>query len=234
MTRQNTTIARFISRKNLRTAVLWAVALGIYVLSKTIGVVKAYPTAASRQQLVASLGSNKGLEVLVGPPVHLETTGGYITWNCLLIMTLIGSIWAILQVTKLLRGEEENGRWELFLSSPTTARRATLNVLGGLFANLLIFYVVLSAIVISVGKYKGVNVAPSAALFFSLVVTSGIALFTLIGAWTSQIMPSRGRAAGLASAIFAVAFLLRGVGDVTNAHWLLDASPIGWLKKPDR
>ena len=41
-----------------------------------------------------------------------------------MILSVIGGVWALLTATRLLRGEEEEGRWELLLTGQTTRLRA--------------------------------------------------------------------------------------------------------------
>jgi ABC-2 type transport system permease protein len=44
-------------------------------------------------------------------------------------------------------------------------------------------------------------------------------------------MPTRSRAAGITGVILGGLFLLRAIGDVTTAHWLLNVTPLGWVEK---
>jgi len=224
-------LSRFVFRRSLKPAVAWAVALGIYVASKSEGLIKAYPTLASRLKLAHSFSSNSSLEVLVGPAHHLETVAGYVNWNCLQISVLVGAIWIILKSSTWLRGDEENGRSELILSSPTTIPQATRNILIGLLGSLTLFFVVLGAITAAIGSSKSISIGVSAAYFYSLCITLCIAVFMALSALCSQIMPTRARAAGLAASLFGLSYILRAVGDITSAHWVLDITPLGWVEK---
>ena len=47
---------------------------------------------------------------------------------------LLGAVWGLLTSTRLLRGEEDGGRWELLLAGRTTRRRAAAQALAGLGA----------------------------------------------------------------------------------------------------
>ena len=58
-------------------------------------------------------------------------------YKCYVFLTTIGAIWAILASTRLLRGEEDAGRWQLVLAGttrPASATTATLVALGGAVA----------------------------------------------------------------------------------------------------
>jgi ABC-2 type transport system permease protein len=226
-----TVIARFVARRTGRGAVLWALVFGVYLASKAIGFVDLYPTAAARQKIAETFSSNVGIELLLGKAPHAATTAAYAAWNTGGIMVIIGAIWALLLATKYFRGEEDAGRQEIFLSGQTTARRAAINIFAGLTVSLSVFYVVMAVLFMAVGRSHGVDFSTGAALFFALTVIVGITLFMMIGALASQLMPTRSRAASLTAVILGVSFLLRALGDVTSAHWLLNITPLGWIEK---
>ena len=226
-----TVIARFVARRNLRSATLWALVFGGYLASKAIGFADTYPTLAGREKAVALFTNNVGIKMILGPIRHADSVGGYAAWNTFGAMVIIGSIWAMLLATKTFRGEEDAGRWELLASGQTTARRAAANALAGLVACLGLFYVVCAATFSLVGRTHSVNFNVGAALFFALSVVVGVGIFMVIGALASQILPTRSRAASVTATIFGVCFLLRGIADITSAHWLLNITPLGWVEK---
>jgi ABC-2 type transport system permease protein len=226
-----TVIARFVARRTMRGAALWALAFGTIVASKSIGYASAYPTVAARTKVAASFAQNIGLEAILGVPRHIEIVASGAAWNTMGAMALIGSIWAFLLATKTFRGEEDAGRWELLLTGQTTPSRAAANALGGLAASLIVLYVIIAGVFIAIGSYHTVNFGVRAALFFALSAISGAAMFMTIGALASQLMSTRSRAAGLSAAVFGICFLLRAMADTTGAHWLLYITPLGWIEK---
>jgi ABC-2 type transport system permease protein len=182
-------------------------------------------------RVAVTLGSNVGVEALLGVAHRIETVGGYATWNFLCLVTAVGAIWAILLTTKNLRGEEDNGRWELFLAGQTTARRATMNACWGLMAGLVTFFVCMALSASVIAHIHGAHMTMAASLFFAVALTCGAAEFMAVAALASQLMPVRARASELAAAIFGVFYLMRLVADTTSAHWLLDISPLGWIER---
>lgn len=226
-----TVIARFVARRTLKNALVWAFIFGVYTASKVIGYTKAYPTLADRLSFAHSLGANTGMAALLGTPHNLGTISGYANWNTLGILTLIGGIWALLLATKYFRGEEEAGRTELLLTGQTTARQAAISTLGGLYTSLALFYVIVAILFIAIGKDRSVGYDIQNALFFALAVLLSAAVFMAVGAFTSQLMPTRTRATTIAAAVFAVCFMLRAVADSTSQHWLLNVTPLGWIEK---
>jgi len=132
--------------------------------------------------------------------------------------------------TKYFRGEEDTGRWELLLAGQTTARKAAFNNLCGLMTSFTAFFAVISTIFILLGRSKGLDFTLSSCLFFGLSIVLGILMFLLVGALSSQLMPTRSRASFVASIILAISFVLRVIGDITSFHWFLDISPLGWVE----
>lgn len=207
------------------------VVLALYMISKASSYLKAFPTEIARQKLAESLGANVGIEALLGVAHRIDTVSGYVTWNFLCLTAAAGAIWALLVATKTFRGEEDSGRWELFLAGQTTARKAAINTLAGLGSGLIIVYVLIALGVLGIGKIHGVNFSTGASLFFALALTAGAAEFIAVGALASQLMPVRSRAVGLSTIIFGVFYMIRLTADTTSAHWLLNVSPLGWIEQ---
>jgi len=226
-----TVIMRFVARRTLKSATFLALAFAVVVASKVVGYVQVYPTAKDQVAAAAALANNAGVKVLYGTPHHLETVAGFAVWYALTMGVLLGSVWAWLVATRQLRGEETAGRWELLLAGQTTRRRAAAGALGGLAVSLMVFYAIAAITLTAIGSIHQVNYAPGPALFFALAAVSAAVMFMAIGALASQLMPTRARAAGLAAAVFGVSFAVRAAGDVTNAHWLLNVTPLGWVEQ---
>ncbi len=226
-----TVIGRFVIRNSIKSAALWALVFGIYVASKAGGYALAYPTIASRTKFAASFANNIGFNAILGTPHDIGTVGGLTVWNCLLVIVIIGAIWAFLKATKTLRGEENAGRWELLLSGQTTAKTACINALAGLSVSLIIMYLVMAVTFVIIGKVHSIGFSVSASLFFALASVSGAAIFMAIGAFMAELFPTRSRAAGYSAAIFGASFLVRAAADSTHAHWLLNITPLGWIEK---
>ncbi len=226
-----TVIGRFVARHTIRSATFVALAFSVFVVSKTVGYADAYPTAHDRLVTSALYTNNVGLIALYGAPHHIETVSGFAVWYGLCIGVLLGSIWAYLTATKVFRGEETAGRWELLLTGQTTASQAASNALAGLGLSLALFYAIAAVTLIGIGKMHNINFAAGPALFFALAAVAGAVIFMAVGAFASQLMPTRARAAGLATAIFGMSYLLRAAGDITSAHWLLNITPLGWIEK---
>jgi ABC-2 type transport system permease protein len=224
-------ITLFSFRRIRRGAIILGIVFGIASVSQTTGLVKAYPTPEARDQLVTSLKSNVGLRILFGSSEHLDSTvRSYANWRILGILTVIGSIWATLVTTRLLRGEEETERWELLLSSPVTARQATRRTVFGIWGGVLIAIILAGLALTAAGSASDVAIGPGAAFLFTLTLVSGALMFTAVASLTSQLASTRSRAAMMASAFLGFSFLVRAIANTTeSAHWLRNINPLSWI-----
>lgn len=228
----STVIGRFVAKGAARSASILGFYFSVFAIASAWAFATTYKTAASRATLVASFGSNAGLNALFGKARGLDTVGGFTEWRSLMIVSIIGAIWGMAVATKRFRGEETDGRTELFLAGQTTPRQAAANILAGLAAGALIIFVFVSAATMIVGGMKEVGFTAGESIFYGLANTLAVLEFLAVGALASQIAPTRRRAVGISAAVFGIFYLMRGVGDsVASLHWLVNASPIGWIEK---
>ncbi|MFF7643937.1 ABC transporter permease subunit [Streptomyces canus] len=189
-----------------------------------------YPTPADRARLVASTASNLGMQALFGPVHHIDTVGGYVAWHGIGILGLIGAFWGLLTATRLLRGEEDAGRWELLLAGQTTRARAALGALGGLGIALAVLWAVTAATAFAVGRTADPAFSAGASMFLALATVTPAALFLAVGALCGQLAGSRRQAAWLAAAVFGVAYAIRIVAYTgSTLRWIRWASPLAWV-----
>jgi len=225
-------LARFVARRTARSAILWGVVFGLYVIATTVGFIDLAPTSAGRQPFLAALAGNTGLKAMYGVPHRIDTVGGFVTWRAAGVVSLIGALWGLMVATRVTRGEEAAGRWEPFLAGRTTHRRAAAQALAGLAGALLLMLAIATAATIAVGTRSDVGFGLGPSLLFALAITAGAAEFIVVGTLAAQIMPIRARAASLAAGVFGVAFLLRAVADIApQAHWLGYLSPLEWVEQ---
>ncbi|HUK73693.1 MAG TPA: hypothetical protein VLW50_33945 [Streptosporangiaceae bacterium] len=226
------TVGRFVARHTMRAGALWGVAFGLYVYATALGFDTVASTVAKRDRLLNALARNTGLKALLGDTHRITTRAGFVDWRVIGVAAMVGAVWGLLTATKTLRGEEAAGRWELFLAGRTTARRATGNALAGLGTGVLAMYVLTALFTAVAGTRHNIGISPGRSLFFAVAVVAGAAEFVAIGALASEVMPTRARAAGLAAAVFGLAFMLRALGDsASSAHWLVYVSPLGWVEQ---
>jgi ABC-2 type transport system permease protein len=203
---------------------------GVYVVASDLGFATTYPTVAQRTKLAVSL-ANPGIAALLGPARHIDTVAGFTSWRTMAVLTVVGAIWGLFLATRLLRGEEDAGRWELYLSGPTTRARAAVQALVGLGSGLAALWTVTAVLTVASAASPKVGFSVSASLYFATCLVAGAAMFIAIGALAAQVAANRRQASGVGAALLGGAFLVRMVADSTSGlAWLRWASPLGWTE----
>jgi polyether ionophore transport system permease protein len=223
--------ARVTARRAMRGALIWGSVFGLTAWLEFSQFSKEYPTAAARAMLVKTMGSNAGLQAIFGPSPQIDTAGGYMVAHSVGVFgIIIGAVWGLLVGTRLLRGEEGAGRWEVLLVGPTTRLRATVGAVAGLGIGLLTLWAVTAASYIAIGASPGAHFPVSASLFAATATVAPAAIFLAVGALCSQLAATRRQAAGMAAAVFGIAYLMRVVAySSTTLRWLRWGSPLGWV-----
>lgn len=230
--RPGAVIAGVTARKALRSGVLWGYVFGIYVASSAFGYAGTYKTAAARERFAAAFGSNIAINALIGPARDIQTVAGFTVWRSLGVLSIVGAVWGLLAATRLLRGEEDAGRWELLLVGQTTRRRAAAQAIAGLGAGLVVLWGLTTVITIIVGQSSKVDIPPSPSLFLALALVAPAAVFLAVGALSSQLAATRRQAAGYAAAFLGASYALRMVADSgTGLEWLRWLTPLGWVEE---
>ena len=227
-----TVVARRTARRSLRSAVLWGYVFGITVASSAYSYTTIYKTAAERQRLDAVFGANRAVAALFGPAVHLDTVPGFTAYKSSMAVMIIGAVWGLMHSTRLLRGEEDAGRWDLLVSGETTLRQAVLQALSGFAAAAALVWAITFVITAAVGQASSVRISVSSSLYMSAAMVSSAVIFLAVGALTSQLAASRRRASSYAGVVLGLSYGLRMVGDaVPGLHWLVWTSPLGWVEE---
>lgn len=189
-----------------------------------------YPDQASQQQFAASLKSAPALGLLYGDSDELNYGAtGYVAYRVGSFMSFVVAIWALMTVTKLLRGNEEDGRWEVVRAGATRAGTATVQVAAGFFLAYLLAFGISLAATLALGAVPAVKTAPDTALLINLVIFAPGILFAGIGVLVSQLAATRRRALLYGLTPLAAAYVARGIGNTDpGREWLLHWTPFGW------
>lgn len=222
-------VTRVTARRCLRPAMIWGAGLGLYVGIQAATYASTYKTPAQRAKLASTIS---GMQALVGPGRHLDTVAGYTAWKCLMAVSLVAAIWGALTSTRLLRGEEDSGRWEVLLSGRTTPGGATAQVAASFGAAIAGMLVSMAVVVAVFGRAASVHIGASAAIFFSCAVVASSAMFLSVGMLTSQLAANRRQASLYAAAVLGASFILRLLADtISGVSWMGWLSPLGWLER---
>jgi ABC-2 type transport system permease protein len=227
-----TVIAHLMTRKAVRSGVLWGYIFGIVVASSALSYVSIYKTQADRHRLEVAFGSNNATSALFGPATRLQTVAGFTVFKASMTLIILGAVWGLLTSTRLLRGEEDSGRWELLLAGQTTPRRATGQVIVGLGTGVGALWALTALITIAAGDSSKVHIAAGPAMFLALALVSSAVMFLAVGTLTSQLAATRRQAAAYGAGVLGVSYAVRMVADSgVGLHSLRWASPLGWVEE---
>ncbi|MDA8287192.1 MAG: hypothetical protein M0014_01865 [Actinomycetota bacterium] len=227
-----TVVAAFHARKAVRSGMLWGCIFGVAIASSEITYGRIYKTAAQRDALAVSYGTSKAMSALFGPAPRLQTVSGFTDFKISMTLMILGAVWGLLTSTRLLRGEEDGKRWDLFLCGQTTRRGATAQAIGALGAGLLTLWTITAIITVLSGLESSVGIGAGPSLYFSVAMVATSAMFLAVGAVTSQLGATRRQAASFAAVFLGISYGVRLVADAgVGLHGLIWASPLGWVEE---
>lgn len=175
-----------------------------------------------------ALAQNPAIRTLFGPPVALDDPGGFTVWRLGTVLAVLVGIWAALAATRVTRGEEEAGRWDLLL-----AGRLRLAVLIRAHVVVLLGAAVLPGLAAALGLLLSGTDATGSLLFGTMIASTGMTGVAL-GVLGAQLLAERRAASGLAVAVLLGMLLMRMVGDGVPALAFLQwASPFGLLGRAE-
>ncbi len=175
---------------------------------------------------LAPLLRSPAIAALYGRPYGVNTAGGFMQWKIGMYLALAVTIWSALVATRLTRAAEDDGSWDLLVSSRVTHGRATRSAA-----------MILAALAAGVGTTATITLVVAghgdvSSVFYGL----DLALVTMVtaaaGLVCAQVVAPRRRASSWAVSIVGGAFVLRMVADgVTRWSWLRWATPFGWYEE---
>ena len=219
------------AKRACRPGVLWGYVFGATIAATVYTYPKTFPTVASREAL-AAFSTNAAWAALFGPLFRLDTAAGYTAYKTGMFVTILGAIWGLLIATKLTRGEEDGGRWELYLAGRTTRGRAALQAAAGLGAGIVALWVPTALLAAVGGAFSTTDVSVRALVYFATAVVSAAAIFMGIGLLAAQLAPTRHDANIAGAAVLAGSYLIRMMADSDSSlSWLRWLSPLGWTEE---
>jgi ABC-2 type transport system permease protein len=229
---QGSVVAGLTARAAGRSGAVWGAVFGVTVASSAISYTTLYTSEAQRRALAAAYGANHATSALFGPAPGLDTVAGFTSFKVSMTLMILGAVWGLLTATRLLRGEEDDGRWELLLAGRTTPRRAAAQAMAGLGAGVVVLWALTAAGTLLVGRDAKVAIAPGPACSFALAMVATAAMFVAVGGVTSQLAGTRRQAAAWAATALGVAYAVRLVADAgVGLHGLIWLSPLGWVEE---
>ena len=225
-------VAGLTARAASRSGAVWGAVFGIAVAASAVSYTTLYTSETQRRALAAAYGANHATTALFGPAPELDTVAGFTAFKVSMSLMVLGAVWGLLTTTRLLRGEEDEGRWELLLAGRTTMRRATVRALAGLGVGVVVLWTLTAAGTVLAGRDAKVAIAPGPACFFALAMVATAAMFVGVGGVTSQLAGTRRQAAAWAATALGIAYAVRLVADAgVGLHGLIWLSPLGWVEE---
>jgi len=225
-------IAVTAARRAIRPGVGWGLVFGAMIATTMAAYRSTFPTPESRANLVRSFQGNPAFEAIFGITRRMDTVAGYTAYKTLFTLIVLAAIWGLFISTRLLRGEEDAGRWELLLAGRTTRGGAARQVVTGLAAGLAALWLPTALLAAAGGRPDTVGIDLTASLFYATAVVAAAAMFMAVGVLASQLAATRHDANLAGAGVLAAAYLIRMAADSDpGLGWLRWASPIGWIEE---
>jgi ABC-2 type transport system permease protein len=224
-------LVRFILRRDRLRLGVWTASMVLFYAYFTAALDTVFADQAARQGRAAVMETPAGI-VMAGPGYGLDdyTTGAAMANEGITWVVLALAILSILLVVRHTRAEEESGRSELVRAAavgrhaPAVAAVITLLVVNAVIA-------LLSALAMT-GVSEGELDLTNA---LAMTVGSGLSalVFGAVAVVMCQITEHARAATGASLAVFAVAFVVRAIGDMQQQggsalSWF---SPIAWAQQ---
>ena len=191
------------------------------LVTATYAQVMADPAAAGS---LRALAGNPAIRTLFGAPIGLDTAGGFTVWRVGTVIAVLLGVWSILAVTRITRGEEDAGRWDVLLSGRLTTPAALARHAAAVMAVAAATATAITAVLLLSGT------EPTGAMLHGAGTGLLGVFYAAVAALTCQVFAARPAATGAAVAVLGAGLLARMIGDgVTALAWLHGLSPFGLL-----
>jgi ABC-2 type transport system permease protein len=222
-------LRRFGFHQTLKGALILGVLCGLMMGAQGAAYAAAYPDQHSRDAFVTSLESVPAIGFMAGEIRDAATPASYSIYKSIALTTLIAAVWGLLTTTRLLRGQEEDGRLEPILAGRTTKVYASIQILIGYSYSLALAFAITWVAIGVLGLDPQVNLSFGNAGLLTLGVFMPAVFFASLGILTSQLALTRGRAMAYGLGLLLLLFTVRGAGNsVTDWNSLKNFTPFGW------
>lgn len=179
-------------------------------------------TAPGGAGALAALAGNPAIRTLFGEPVALDSAGGFTVWRTGTALAVLIGVWSALTAVRVLRGEEDTGRWELLMGGRVPVAAVVARHLAVIACAALAAGAAVTVALLATGTTTAGAVTHGLSLALIGVFAAGV------GGVAAQLLPTRAAAAGAAVGVIVAGLLARMVGDGVGAlEWLRWLSPFG-------
>lgn len=227
-------LLRFMLRRDRLRLPLWVgglVLLTVY-FSFALGIVLTEESLVGMAELASAPvtalvgGPGYGFDAITVPRFLAGLYGTY--------LMLGATFMSMTTVVRHTRAEEQHGRAELILAD-VVGRHAPLTAALILTVGMNLLMAVLMTGVLLIAPLEPAPGLASTVLFTVSIAAVGV-VFAGVAAVTAQLSPYARTCTGIAGVVLAVAFIVRGLGDMSRVQdgrveWLSWFSPIGWSQQ---
>lgn len=225
-------LRRFGFRQTIKGAILIGILAGGMAILQAFAYQATFPTKSDRDHFAASLQTAPALGIIYGEANNIQSPAGYMVYRTGPFLSLIVAIWGIVVTTKLLRGQEEDGRLELISAGVTTRFKTTLHLLLGFAGSIIVAFLIAAAIICTTRLSPDISLSFSRCALIALATFSPGIILAGLGVVVSQLFASRRRALLWCLAIAIGLFALRSIGNVaSDLYWLKNITPFGWADR---
>jgi ABC-2 type transport system permease protein len=229
-------------RDSRRSTLIVGVAIGILLIIVAAGIISQFSTAEAREEIGNIVDAVPPImQGLAGPPVNVETLGGYIQYKYGGFLPLVTGLWLILVLSATLAGESSRGSLDFLLAEPISRRRVAWEKILGhvvMLALAMVLVGIATALAGSFATLPGDEISVGAAFSFAawlglMALAAGSVAFVLAP------FVGRGSAAGLAGAVMLGGFLINGYqgaipelapfANLTWFGWTVDHIPLAGM-----
>lgn len=202
---------------------------GAVIVASICGVMSAM--FAGQYRTITGLIDDSGLramagnpieKILLGPPLALDDAGSFTVWRTSTAVMVLASVWIMLATTRITRGEEDAGRWDLLLAGRLRIADVVIGSLTALVASATLIGVTVAVALIAA------RTEPAGAVIHSVGITGVTLSFATTALLAAQVAPGRSSATGLTVAALGVGLAMRMIADSSHQlAWLAWATPFG-------
>lgn len=219
-------LTRFALRRDRVLSPAWIAAFVLITASSASATMALYPDAGSRISAAAAINEVPVALAMYGRIWDPTSLGALSMFKLTGFGAVMIGIYAIMQMVRHTRSDEEHGRTELLLAAPVGAWAPLAS------ASIAVAVPLVSIAVLCAIGLTAVGLPTSGAWAFGLMwLTTGLA-FAGIGAACAQVTTTGRLSNTLAVCVLAAAYLVRAIGDVVGGTdgpaWWSWVSPLTW------
>lgn len=218
------TMLSILARIQLRSALVWALALGASMIGTAASIAALYDTPTKIHSYASAVTDGNALLAINGKVEGIDSLGGVIADEFGFMAAFLLPLLGISMVARATRREEESGRLELLLGGRIARYQPTLAALLVATATICVTGTLFAAGLVS----TGVPVAGS--LLYAASLGSLALVFAGVAALLAQLTLHARGVYTWSLIVLAASYVLRGVGDATST-WITWLSPLGWAEK---